>query len=292
MYLSAKEKGTPQEIENAKYKLLWEASNLLEIIANYIALEKSGISFDFGKSIIQKGTKLYRIRMYEENTDFSNKIQWEPAPHRPQNRANRTGQEALYVGSTESICLLETHIAYRQKYVLGVYECVEDIEVGGFLNFSPQNRLHNMAGIILNAFLIAPSRSKKNQELFSYLDSVYDVKLNDFENLYFVDSSEEFELPFRFGVLNQRNQYYKLTNQLCEMVMKHTPCGIRYSSCYLPMESPGIECSDYNLVLYHEGIEKLSFLDYQVKTFNKNISTIDIVKCIRRSIDDKSNTEI
>lgn len=110
--------------------------------------------------------------------------------------------------------------------------------------------------------------------------------------MYFVDSSEEFELPFRFGVLNQRNQYYKLTNQLCEMVMKHTPCGIRYSSCYLPMESPGIECSDYNLVLYHEGIEKLSFLDYQVKTFNKNISTIDIVKCIRRSIDDKSNTEI
>lgn len=52
MYLSAKEKGTPQEIENAKYKLLWEASNLLEIIANYIALEKSGISFDFGKSIV------------------------------------------------------------------------------------------------------------------------------------------------------------------------------------------------------------------------------------------------
>lgn len=44
MYLSAKEKGTPQEIENAKYKLLWEASNLLEIIANYIALEKSANS--------------------------------------------------------------------------------------------------------------------------------------------------------------------------------------------------------------------------------------------------------
>lgn len=279
-------------VENEKYKLLCEASNLLEIVTNYIALESMGISFDFGKSVIKKGTKLYRIRIYDENTDFADERQWNPAPHRPQNRANREGQEALYVGSTELLCLLETHVEFQQKYVLGTYECLQDIEVGGFLNFIEKCKLHNVACTVLNAFLIAPSRSDKNQELFSYLDSIYAVKLSDFGDLHFIDDNEELELPFRFGVLNQRDKYYELTNRLCTILMRYTPCGIRYSSCYLPLEAPGIECNNYNLALYHDGISKIKFLDYQIKRRDDDISSIDIVKCIRRGVHDKSNVKI
>lgn len=65
--------------------------------------------------------------------------------------------------------------AYKkdEKYALGVYEAIDDIEVGGYLSYDLNNELHNRAGMILNAFLIAPSRSARNEELFSYLDSHY-----------------------------------------------------------------------------------------------------------------------
>ena len=102
-YNNSLNSGCVEDIEKAKYKLLWESSNFFELVVNYIALDKCGVKYDFGKTIITKGTKLYRIRSYETDTDFSNPSQWKAPPHKPQNRANIEGQEALYLGSTENL---------------------------------------------------------------------------------------------------------------------------------------------------------------------------------------------
>ena len=239
------------------------------------------MKYDFGKSIIPRGTKLYRIRCYEDNTDFSNPNQWKAPPHKPQNRANIKGQEALYLGSTETICLLEAHIKKDDIYALGIYEATENIEVGGFLAYHSNNKFYNLSGMILNAFLIAPSRSLRNEELFSYLDSHYGLlTLDDLADINDVIENGALELPMKFGVLNQLDKYYDLTNQLCNILSEDTPNGIRYSSCYLPMQTMGIECSDFNIVLYSEGISKVKLVDHKIKTNINDFDYTDLLKFI------------
>ena len=261
--------GDQKQIEEDQYKLLWEASNFYELISNFIFLDKIGINLDFGSSIIKRGTQLYRIRSYNEQTDYDDPNEWSPPPSRPQNRANRKGNEALYLGSTENVCLLETHVAYNYKYVIGTYECQEDIIVGGFPSYDMNNNLRTLAAIILNAFLIAPARGEKNDEMFEYLDSYFcnitldnlcDIKQN------VLNATEELKLPYKFAVLFQTNMLYYYTNQICEIIEKRYSDGIRYSSCYMPVETPGIVCSDYNIALYTPGIAKLKKVSHSVKT--------------------------
>lgn len=269
-----KNKDIPK-IEKAKYEVLCDCTNLSDLVTNYIVLDKFGVNFDFGTSIIKKGTTLYRIRRFSCDIDFNDPLQWTAPPKKPQNRANRQGQEALYLGSTESICLFETHMQKGEKYVLATYECTDDIEVGGF-NLYKEDIYHLMAGVTLNAYLIAPSRNEINKELFEYLDSFYgDLRPDDI-----MDWKNNFDLPLQFAVLNKRDQYYEITNDLTDILRKQTPCGIRYSSCYLPMETLGIVCSDFNVVLYNEGISKVKFLRADIKTNrNKNLD-IDSIKLV------------
>ena len=54
--------GKIDQIDKAKLECLWEAGDLFEIVFNYLFLNKLNIHFDFGSSVIKKGTKLYRIR--------------------------------------------------------------------------------------------------------------------------------------------------------------------------------------------------------------------------------------
>lgn len=278
-YINILNSGSDNDIKKEKYNLLWEACNFFEIIVNYVTLNDYGVKYDFGKSIIPKGTKLYRIRFYENETDFSNPSQWASPPCKPQNRANTKGQEALYLGSTETICLLETHIKKGVKYALGVYEVTENIELGGYLSYDSNNNLHNLAGFILNAFLIAPSRSQRNKELFSNLDTHFgEITLDDLTNMNELSEKGGLLLSLKFGVLNRLEKYYELTNQLCNILSKDTPDGIRYSSCYLPFETVGIECSDFNIVLYSKGISKIKFIDHEIKINENNFEYSDMLK--------------
>ena len=69
----------------------------------------------------------------------------------PENRANKSGEPALYLGTTENICILETHIRKNEKYVLGEYEVTEDIILGGFLDWEDHKSMKKyLAGVILN----------------------------------------------------------------------------------------------------------------------------------------------
>lgn len=262
-------------VEKAKYEVLLDCANLFELITNYIALDRVGVDFDFGTSIIKKGTVLYRIRKFETGVDFNDVSQWTAPPHRPQNRANRQGQAALYLGSTETVCLLETHIQQGEKYALATYECLDDIELSGYFTHK-ENLYHHIAGVTLNACLIAPSRNETNAALFEFLDAHYgNLQQDDIK-----DWETDFDLPLRFGVLNKRNQYYEETNMLADILRKKSPYGIRYSSCYLPTETLGIVCSDYNIVLYDKGIEKVRFVGAEIKINDKQISDVDALKMV------------
>ena len=276
-YYNAAKFNNKKEIETSKYELLCDANNLFEIVINYVFLSQKGFNFDFGESIISKNTVFYRIRKFDENTDFSKSSEWTPPPHKPENRANRKGETALYVASNEEICLCETHIKQGEKYAVAKYKCIDDIRLGGFLSIAEGNNIAQLiAGIALNAFLIAPARGKNNKDLFDCLQSLYgDIQLADVRNW-----QKSFDLPYRFALLNKRETYYKLTNQLCDNLKKRFPDGIRYSSCYMPVETIGIKSNAFNVCLYGAGINKVCLLDYKIKTNTSNISEIEIAKII------------
>lgn len=272
-YNEAIETHEKDKIELEKYKLLWTVDNFIELVANYVFLDRLGITFDFGSSIIKKGTKLYRIRDYKEETDFSNPKEWAPSPNKSQGRINAQGEEALYLGSSEMLCVLETHHRYPEQYVLGEFECIEDIKVGGFLSYDKYNNLHSLASIVLNAFLIAPSRCERNKELFSYLEQKFSaVTIDDLRSIKsnISDAKEEMKLPYKFALLNQGEGLHNLTNQICKVIKKQYPEGIRYSSCFFPVETPGIISSEYNLALFSDGIKKLKYIKHTIKTVNFN----------------------
>lgn len=279
-YIIATKSNKIEDVIQAKCDLILYDANYVSVISNYVALSKEGIELKYGSNKISKGTQLYRIRYFDNNIDFSDISQWNPNPKRTENRANIQGEEALYLSNDEFLCRLETHLKPNQKYVVGTYECIEDIEVGGFITPLSDNEMYRLIGMALNAFLIAPSRSDKNQDLFHYLDNKYgQLDLDDF-SIYDISTME---LQFKYGVLNKNNMYYKLTNMICNTIKKNYPDGIRYSSCYMPFDTIGVECSIYNVVLYSTGIKKIKFKKQEIKINDFNYNETDVVRTLLES---------
>lgn len=276
-------KGDENEINRLKYRYLFYGSNLLDIVINYIFLNRIGVEFDFGYQIIKKGTKLYRIRTFNEKTDFSQSKEWNFPPFKPENRANKEGEAALYLGSNENLCLLETHIKEGQKYVLGEYIVQEDLKLGGFFDCEDRKKAScYLAGVILNAYLIAPSRSEKNKELFGLLDEVYkNLTINDLQ----IAEAKKISLPLKFGVINKRNEFYKTTNRMIEAIKSVYPDGISYSSCYIPAATIGITCNYHNVALYERGMGKIKFCKSTVKTSTSKITDVEILKTLIKDFD-------
>lgn len=279
-YIIAIKSNKIEDVIQAKCDLILYDANYVSVISNYVALSKEGIELKYGSNKISKGTQLYRIRYFDNNIDFSDISQWNPNPKRTENRANIQGEEALYLSNDEFLCRLETHLKPNQKYVVGTYECIEDIEVGGFITPLSDNEMYRLIGMVLNAFLIAPSRSDKNQVLFHYLDNKYgQLDLDDF-SIYDISTME---LQFKYGVLNKNIKYYKMTNMICNTIKKNYPDGIRYSSCYMPIDTVGVKSSIYNVVLYSTGIKKIQFRKHEVKSNDFNYNETDVVKTLLES---------
>lgn len=276
-YIIATKSNKIEDVIQAKCDLILYDANYVSVISNYVALSKGGIELKYGSNKISKGTQLYRIRYFDNNIDFSDISQWNPNPKRTENRANIQGEEALYLSNDEFLCRLETHLKPNQKYVVGTYECTEDIELGSFIAPLSDNEMYRLIGMVLNAFLISPSRSDKNQDLFYYLDNKYgQLDLDDF-SIYDISTMD---LQFKYGVLNKNDMYYKMTNMICNTIKKNYPDGIRYSSCYMPFDTIGVECSIYNVVLYSTGIKKIKFKKQEIKINDFNYNEIDVVKTL------------
>lgn len=279
-YIIATKSNKIEDVIQAKCDLILYEANYVSVISNYVALSKEGIELKYGSNKISKGTQLYRIRYFDNNIDFSDISQWNPNPKRTENRANIQGEEALYLSNDEFLCRLETHLKPNQKYVVGTYECIEDIEVGGFITPLSDNEMYRLIGTILNAFLTAPARNNKNIDLFNYLDDKYgQIDLDNFS----MDDISTMELQFKYGVLNKNIKYYKMTNMICNTIKKNYPDGIRYSSCYMPIDTVGVKSSIYNVVLYSTGIKKIQFRKHEVKSNDFNYNETDVVRTLLES---------
>lgn len=257
-------------------RLLIAGNSLFDIIPNYLFLAELGVAPHFQGRKIAKGRKLYRIRKYNSETDFSNPSEWTAPPleYRQQNRANKVGQEALYLADSEHLCLWETHITKGEKYALATYECQEDIAVGSLSFLDSENINLNLASFVINAFFMAPARKEnENVDIFEYLDERFgrvlpcDLKIED-----------GFLLSYKFGVMNQKHQHYELTNKIADSIATFFPDGIKYSSCYMPLENGGLGCPSNNIVLYNGGISKIKYIEHRIEICDEDSALIPIKK--------------
>lgn len=264
------------------YKDLFDSSDILNALCKYIANSECGIQYDFGNTVLKKGTKLYRVRRYSDEVDFANLTEWNPPPAKPQNRCNRVGETALYLGSDENICLLETYITKGEKYVLGEYEILNDIKVGGYTNVGlNESEWKVLASILLNDFLIAPSRNEHNKALFDIIDSNFsDTDFSKIKLSTLTSAKEELKLSWRIGSINKGEKYYETTNRMCSILKKQNSNGIRYSSCFVPIETVGIECSAYNICLYESALKNIKYVNYSIKVNNSDLASESIAKII------------
>lgn len=267
------------ELNNAAIDCVFETSNMWELMINTIFLHRLGITIDFGKYIIPRGTQLYRVRRYNAKTDYSDVKEWGPPPNASRNRLNTDGESALYLCSKPEMCILEARIESGEEYILGKYEVVNDITVGGFAAYNYIDNKGMILAEVLNAFLIAPSRQENNNELFNYLDDVFGEILPNDLMIELIDNP--IRLPYIFSVMNRRENYYNITNWMSEIIKNRYPMGIRYSSCFLPAECPGIVSNSYNLVLYESGMRNLKYLECERKQHsNENFTCLNVVKTL------------
>ena len=173
-----------------------------------------------------------------------------------------------------------------EKYALGEYEVTDDILLGGFLDCEYKKSNNSFfTGVILNAFLIAPSRNEKNNKLFKYLDEYYKgMQPDDLR----IENAREIDLPFKFATVNKKEEYYKLTNRLLKSIKNKYPDGTIYSSCYLPVSTIWIKCSDMNVALSKKGMQKIRFLKAEIKNNNRTFDGADIVKMLIKTKDNKN----
>lgn len=288
--IKAVQENDKEKIDQLKYDNLWYGSNIFSLVPNYIFLTEAGIDFEFGFKIIKKGTKLFRVRKFLEGVNFNDNCQWSFPPSMPENRANHSKEAALYLGTTENVCILETHISKGEKYVVGEYEAINDIVLGGFIDCEDYGKKTRYdAGVVLNACLIAPARCDKNEELFSFLDDLYSgISINDLK----VSDIEKLDLPLKFGFINKRNEFYKLTNRLITKIKEKYKDGLFYSSCYIPLSTVGITCSDSNIVLYKSGMEKIKFIKSEIKINTLKPTGLDFIKLLVKFPDGKKENKI
>ena len=88
------------------------------------------------------------------------------------------------------------------------------------------------------------------------------------------------DLPLKFGVINKKEQFYQITNKLFGILKKRYGEGVIYSSCYMPMSTVGIECSDNNIVLYESAFGKIRFQDYKIKNNIRDFGGKDLIELL------------
>jgi len=259
------------------YNSLCRYENYINILLKWLFLCEQGFYLNTPTQVLKKGTKLYRVRPFEVNTDFGQAKEWMANPNKTQNRANKQGEAVLYLSSTPDLCPLETFLNKGEKYALGEYVVSDNILTISFCDITHKHDAYDIIAIILNAFFIAPARNEKNVELFKFLDdffsniNLYDMPPESFNQEEVFKDLIKIDLSLRFGAMNKKTQLYEITNIMSNALVNSSgrkADALRYSSCFIPIETAGIISNTYNIALFESGFNKVKFTNHEIKTYD------------------------
>ena len=221
--------------------------------------------------ILKKGTKLYRIRRGINSNNINDEDEWKPNPKKTKNRFNDEGEEALYLASSDVLCLLELHIKKDEDYAIAQYEVLEDINLGTFDKTKTRADINVLS--FLNVVMMIINSSEENITTLKLLDKT--LGKMTFEEI-FNNPILNYFAPFKLGLILKGNDPHFYTRMLSKNFKTCDLDGIRYSSSFLPLGSPLFFVSEYNYVLYSKGIKKIKFLSSERKT-SKSDYSIDVM---------------
>lgn len=230
--------------------------------------------------VIPEGTILYRARK-DNGVDLINESDWWMPPEKyvSRGRFNRDRKPILYLSTMDFVLPREIGLNVDDSYYLSKYRVKNSFSVGSLL------KTDDIVNYILHKVAIAIEddsklTSEERKHILPIMDKLkpWDI-LNDFTSSFYLYH-------------HLKSNLYDITNKIVNLVLSENSCGIRYCSCYVPVEmsgGPQILTLDGeingNYALTNEGIKHLEWLgsekriytedDYKKNDMSLFISTIN-----------------
>lgn len=251
-------------MKNQNVRRLLRCSSIDEFLSMFFGLPLSERLDVFTDSvIIPKGTLLYRARR-DIGKNLTSKEDWElpPAERVDVGRFNKAKHPVLYVGTWDFVLPREIGLQVNDKYYLATYSVKEDIEVGSLLktNDMVAALLHKVALTIENDNKLFEEEQKCLKDL-------------DYKSKTLANMASEFISPLYIYKCLAKD-LYEVTNKIADLVLKRYPNGIRYCSCYAPIELSGADCVltldgkvNGNYAITDKAVDKLEVINIKHKEY-------------------------
>lgn len=214
--------------------------------------------------VIPEGTILYRARK-DKGTPLLQESDWWMTPEKyvTKGRFNRVRKAIFYVGTMDYVLPREIGLMSGDAYYLAKYRVDNDFSVGSLL------KINDIVNYILHKVAIAiEDDSKLTTEEKSVLVVKYDkLKPWDLVN----DFNSSFYLHHQIG-----KDLYDITNKIADLVIKKNENGIRYGSCYVPIEMSGGPTVltldgeiEGNYALTNDGIKNLKWVGVERRVYTE-----------------------
>lgn len=208
---------------------LMSCKSINEFVSMYLGMPKLERKSVLGnRVIIKKGDKLYRARK-DDGSDFSSDNAWKLAPpkYTRKGRFNREKKPVLYVGTMEQILPREIGLKPGDKYYIAEYEVLDDIKVGSLLKqYSGITMLlHKIAMAVEDETKLTLSEKEALEKLNIKKDEMIELAANSLSSFYIHRCIS--------------GDLYEFTNRIFDTILEDNPEGIRYASCYAPIELSG-----------------------------------------------------
>lgn len=214
--------------------------------------------------IIPEGTILYRARK-DVGIPLLNELDWWMPPESitEQGRFNCKCNPVLYLGTFDFILPREIGLDVDDTYYLAKYRVKNSFSIGSLL------KNDDIVNYILHkvAMAIEDDSKLRLEEKNALTIRSEIIKPMDFAN--------DFSIPYYLHSYLRKN-LYDITNKVAELVLIKNPYGIRYCSCYTPIEMSGgnfVLTLDGemggNYALTYEGIANLEWISAEKKVYTK-----------------------
>lgn len=227
--------------------------------------------------VLDKGTKLYRIRK-DHGQNFFDKKEWEACPPKlcKQGRFNKKEQSVLYLGTDKNMLAREVGLVVGEKYVIGEYRVLQDIKLGSLL-YTEKNQLN-----IFHLLSKAPCWENLNESEISFLEKYlqdYNITSNKVKDVIFggkpvTTCGNPIMFPYICNKFIEKELLYNITNLYFEKIIKDFPDGLRYESCFNPFELCFNEMiitlcgeNEGNFALTESGSQKIEFVGFEHKEY-------------------------
>lgn len=214
---------------------------------------------------VPKGTIMYRARKDVGISLVTENDWWMPPKEKvSKGRFNGEHKPILYLSTMDSILPREIGLNVDDSYYLSRYKVKSGFCVGSLL------KTDDIVNYVLHKVAIAiEDDSKLTLEERKIISPVMNrLKPWDIVN----DFSSSFYLYHHL-----KNNLYDITNKMVDLVLSKNPCGIRYCSCYAPIEMSGgpqiltlAGEVEGNYALTNEGIKNLEWIDSEKRTYTKD----------------------